>query len=89
MTATATSTKPLAITGIPATIQQWLGDAGALTANCLQCRKCTNGCPVSARADFPPHQIARMIQLGHVDELLASRAIWECTSPPCTTPCGV
>jgi len=88
MTATAISTKPLSVTGIPVAVEQLLADAGASTANCLQCRKCSNGCPVADRADFPPHQLARMIQLGQVDELLASRAIWECTScQTCVTRC--
>ena len=88
MTATAISTKPLAVTGIPVAVERLLADAGALTASCLQCRKCSNGCPVAARADFPPHQVARMIQLGQVDELLGSRAIWECTScQTCVTRC--
>jgi len=88
MIASAMPTTPLAVTGIPVGVEQLLADAGALTANCLQCRKCTNGCPVAARADFPPHQLARMIQLGQVDELLASRAILECTScQTCVTRC--
>ena len=87
MTATASST-PLSVGAVPADVASALAAAGALTANCLQCRKCTNGCPVAARADIPPHRIARMIQLGQVDELLASRIIWECTScQTCATRC--
>ena len=80
MPAPAISTPPLVATGIPVAVAQVLAEAGAQTAACLQCRKCSNGCPVAGRADFPPHQIARMIQLGQVEDLLASRAIWECTS---------
>jgi heterodisulfide reductase subunit C len=78
----------LVVNEISADVAQVLADAGARTGNCLQCRKCSNGCPVAARADFPPHQVARMIQLGQVDDLLASRAIWECTScQTCVTRC--
>jgi len=88
MTATATSTQPLAVTEIPVAVEQVLAEAGAQTVACLQCRKCSNGCPMAARADYPPHQIARMIQLGQVEELLASRVIWECTScQTCNTRC--
>ena len=47
---------------------------------CLQCQKCTSGCPVSAFADLKPHEIVRMVQLGQRDELLASRMLWQCTS---------
>ena len=87
MTATTSSINPLTAAGIPAAVLQALAAAG-LTAACLQCRKCTNGCPVAARADFPPHQIARMVQLGQVEELLSSRVIWECTScQTCATRC--
>jgi heterodisulfide reductase subunit C2 len=55
---------------------------------CLQCGKCTSGCPVSARADLKPHEIVRLVQLGVRDEVLGSRTIWECTScETCVTRC--
>jgi heterodisulfide reductase subunit C len=55
---------------------------------CLQCQKCTSGCPVSAIADIKPHEIVRMAQLGQRDELLASRMLWQCTScQTCATRC--
>ena len=47
---------------------------------CLQCRKCSSGCPVAARADIQPHQMVRLVQFGQQDRVLASRMIWECTS---------
>jgi len=55
---------------------------------CLQCRKCTAGCPVAGRADIKPHELVRLVQLGQREELLASRMIWECTScQTCATRC--
>ena len=56
--------------------------------SCVQCRKCSNGCPVAARADIAPHTLVRLIQLGQREEVLASRMIWECTScQTCVTRC--
>jgi heterodisulfide reductase subunit C2 len=57
-------------------------------AACLQCAKCTSGCPVAARADIKPHVLVRLVQLGQKDEVLSSRAIWQCTScQTCMTRC--
>lgn len=62
--------------------------AWANVAACLQCRKCTSGCPVACRVDVKPHELVRLIQLGQRDEVLASRMIWECTScQTCITRC--
>jgi heterodisulfide reductase subunit C len=64
------------------------GATGARLRACLQCAKCTSGCPVSARADLPPHAIVRLVQLGARDEVLGSRMLWECTScETCVTRC--
>jgi heterodisulfide reductase subunit C len=60
---------------------------GNLSA-CLQCKKCTSGCPVAGWADIKPHALVRLAQLGLKDELLGSRMIWECTScQTCFTRC--
>jgi heterodisulfide reductase subunit C len=61
---------------------------GARLASCLQCGKCTSGCPISARADKKPHEIVRLVQIGRRDEVLSSLVIWECTScHTCATRC--
>ena len=87
MSTTMSSINPGAKTAIPAEVERALAASG-LTAACLQCKKCTSGCPVAGRADYPPHRIARMVQLGRIEELLASRVIWECTScQTCATRC--
>ena len=55
---------------------------------CLQCKKCTSGCPVAAVADIKPHEMVRMVQFGQRDEVLASKMLWECTScQTCATRC--
>ncbi len=55
---------------------------------CLQCQKCTSGCPVAARADLRAHELVRLTQLGLRQEVLGSRMIWECTAcQTCRTRC--
>ena len=62
--------------------------SGASVRRCLQCQKCTAGCPVAAHADVRPHEMVRLVQLGERDEVLSSRMIWECTScETCATRC--
>jgi heterodisulfide reductase subunit C len=64
------------------------GESHANLMACLQCQKCTSGCPVAAMADIKPHEIVRMVQLGQRDELLASQMLWQCTScQTCATRC--
>jgi heterodisulfide reductase subunit C2 len=62
--------------------------SGANVLACLQCRKCTSGCPVAGRSDFRPHEMVLMVLLGQKEPLLRSRMIWECTScHTCATRC--
>jgi heterodisulfide reductase subunit C len=57
-------------------------------SRCLQCAKCSSGCPVSGRADRKPHELVRLVQLGQRQAVLSSRMIWECTScHTCGTRC--
>lgn len=62
--------------------------SGASPLNCLQCGKCSSGCPVSARVDLRPHELVRLVQFGASDEVLGSRMLWECVScETCVTRC--
>ncbi len=55
---------------------------------CLQCTKCSSGCPVAARTDITPHQLVRLLQTGQRNAALSSGFIWECTScHTCITRC--
>jgi heterodisulfide reductase subunit C len=62
--------------------------SGAPVSACLQCHKCSSGCPVAPDMDFLPSQIMRLIHLGAKDEMLESEAIWACAScEACTARC--
>lgn len=55
---------------------------------CYQCGKCTAGCPVAERMDYPPNQLMLLVQRGQVEKAARSRALWECVSClTCTTRC--
>ena len=55
---------------------------------CLQCAKCTSGCPVAARGDLKSHELLRLVQWGMEDEVRACKSIWQCVScQTCTTRC--
>ncbi|MDI6782405.1 MAG: 4Fe-4S dicluster domain-containing protein [bacterium] len=55
---------------------------------CLQCLKCTSGCPIASWMDYKPNQINRMIQMGYSDKVLGSSAIWLCVGcQTCVTRC--
>ena len=57
-------------------------------AACYQCRKCTNGCPVTFAMDLYPDQVIRKVILGQKDEVLRCGTIWVCAScETCTTRC--
>ena len=47
---------------------------------CLQCKKCTNGCPVAAHSASSPSEIIKRLQLGAGRELLDAEMIWTCVS---------
>ena len=58
------------------------------TGACFQCRKCTNGCPVTFAMDFYPDEVIRMVILGQRKTVLACRTIWVCAAcKTCTTRC--
>lgn len=62
--------------------------SGVKVSACYQCRKCTNGCPVTFAMDLYPDQVMRYIQLGLQKEILGSTTIWVCAScETCTTRC--
>ena len=62
--------------------------SGAAVSVCLQCHKCTTGCPVGPDSDLLPSQVMRLVQLGAEAEVLGSRAIWLCAScEACTARC--
>jgi heterodisulfide reductase subunit C len=76
---------------------QWNGTAlaGAIerlastcVSVCMQCHKCSTGCPIGPDMDLLPSQVMRLAQLGAEGDVLESQAIWLCAScEACTTRC--
>jgi heterodisulfide reductase subunit C len=55
---------------------------------CFQCRKCTNGCPVTFAMDLYPDEVIRLVILGQWETVLGCRTIWVCAAcETCTTRC--
>ena len=47
---------------------------------CMKCGKCSGRCPAYNEMDIKPHQFVSMLEKGRVEELLASKAIYNCLS---------
>jgi heterodisulfide reductase subunit C len=47
---------------------------------CLQCKKCSNGCPVGNITQASPSGVIRKLQLGLGNEILDSDLVWMCAS---------
>ncbi len=47
---------------------------------CLQCAKCTSGCPAMRHLENQPHEAVSLVRLGFVEELLKSDIIWACAT---------
>jgi heterodisulfide reductase subunit C2 len=55
---------------------------------CFQCRKCTNGCPVTFAMDIYPDEVIRLVIIGQRETVLACQTIWVCAAcETCTTRC--
>ena len=62
--------------------------SGANIRECLQCKKCSNGCPVTALTKIGPSETIRRLQLNTGDELFESDLVWMCVScETCYTRC--
>jgi heterodisulfide reductase subunit C len=59
-----------------------------LASACYQCRKCTNGCPVTFAMDLYPDEVIRMVILGQRERVLNCHTVWVCAAcGTCTTRC--
>ena len=55
---------------------------------CLQCRKCSSGCPVGKLTKVRPSEIMRRLHLNAGNELLESDILWMCVScETCSARC--
>jgi len=69
-------------------LEQIEADGPFQASACFQCRKCTNGCPVTFAMDLYPDEVIRMVILGQRETVLACRTIWVCAAcETCTTRC--
>ncbi len=46
---------------------------------CIQCGKCSAGCPSASSMDILPSQVIRLAQLG-IEDVLDSQMIWACAA---------
>jgi heterodisulfide reductase subunit C2 len=64
------------------------GLTGVDLSVCLQCKKCSSGCPVTKLSTTRPSEIMRMLHLGAGDEILEKDLVWLCVScETCSTRC--
>ena len=54
--------------------------SGVNPRKCMRCGKCSAACPAYGEMEYHPHQFVAMIERGALEELMASRAIWNCLS---------
>ncbi len=54
--------------------------SGVKIRKCLQCKKCSNGCPVAGLTRIGPAETIRRLQLDTGDELFESDLVWMCVS---------
>ena len=55
---------------------------------CLQCKKCSSGCPVAKLAKTRPSEIMRLLHLGAGEEMLECDLVWLCVScETCSARC--
>ena len=53
--------------------------SGVSISECLQCKKCSNGCPVAGLTKTGPCEIIRRLQL-NADDIFQSDLVWMCVS---------
>ena len=50
--------------------------SGQRIQDCIQCGKCSAGCPASEGMDILPHKVIRLLQTGQLDKVTESKTIW-------------
>jgi len=58
--------------------QELLEDRGIDVDRCLECGKCTGGCPSGYMFDYAPRQIVQLVKLDALDTLLAMDSLSAC-----------
>lgn len=47
---------------------------------CMKCGKCSATCPAYEEMEYHPHQFVALIERDAIEELMQSKAIWNCLS---------
>lgn len=50
----------------------------SISSVCVQCGKCSSGCPVAFESPDTPRKILRFLQLGRIDQARRSPFLWFC-----------
>jgi heterodisulfide reductase subunit C len=48
--------------------------------DCIQCGRCSAGCPVAFKMDLLPHRVVWELSQGNLETLLKATAPWQCVS---------
>ena len=64
----------------PDMVQEIQRITGINPRKCMRCGKCSAACPAYGEMEYHPHQFVAMRERGALEELMASRAIWNCLS---------
>lgn len=64
----------------PDMVQEIQRITGINPRKCMRCGKCSAACPAYGEMEYHPHQFVAIIERGALEELMASRAIWNCLS---------
>jgi len=68
--------------------QRLLGLSGEDVSRCIQCGKCSAGCPIAPEMDLQPNQVVHLIQINDPSTVLRSHTIWLCVScQTCSVRC--
>lgn len=54
--------------------------SGEDIGRCIQCGKCTAGCPVAEDVSPTPNQVMQLVRMNALDEALQAKSIWYCTA---------
>ena len=62
--------------------------SGEDPGKCIQCGKCSAGCPIAKEMDFLPNQVMELIRLNKQTQLLRANTFWLCAQcQTCSVRC--
>lgn len=61
-------------------VAEIIASSGTTPQDCMQCGKCSAGCPMGAKMDILPHRFVWELANEHYQVLAASNTLWQCLS---------